>query len=870
VVASSPAALRALIVEDLEDDCALLLAELKRGGYAPDHRRVDTADDLEAALVEREWDIVFGDYTIPGFSGTEALAQVRRHTTEIPFIFLSGTIGEDVAVSAMRAGAQDYIMKDNLKRLLPAVERSLEEFEVRRASIRAEAEQHVLETRFRKVLGAAADAIIAVDEGQRITLFNRGAKQLFGYRAREVLGQPLDLLIPARFHHVHRQHVQESAVESDGARPMNPAREVFGLRRDGSEFPAEASISKLVEDGRAAYLVILRDITERKRAEMELRLLHGIAQDAGAAADIGGALAVAMARVCEIDQWNVGEAWLPDTESGRMVLSGAWHCGEPGLEAFHRESHCVGLDEGLIGRGWATRECVWSPDLATDPVFRRQALARAAELKSGLAVPVRDDAGVIAVLAFFSRHHRPVDPRSTRLMTSVSAQLGTLLQRKRIEQRLQHMAHHDSLTGLPNRVLFMDRLQQGLREAERRGRMLAVAFLDLDRFKAVNDSLGHAIGDQLLCQVAAILSAALRCGDSVARVAGDEFTFVLNDLKSIDEVARIARRILDSLSQPIAAGGHTLFINASMGVSLFPADDRNAEKLLRNADIAMYGAKERGRGSFQFFSAEMAAEAKARLDLEYDLRNALAQDELLLHYQPVVDLSRGCVEGVEALMRWQRADGRLISPAEFIPVAEDSGLIDSLGHWALETACRQWRGRRNPQGERCRIAVNVSPRQFYHGKLTQVVRDVVTQTGFDPCDLDLEITESVLIGNADTTLEVMRELGELGVRFSIDDFGTGYSSFSYLKRLPIGRVKIDRVFVSDVPADANDAAIVAAIISMARSLGLEVIAEGVETREQAEYLVSCGCTRMQGFLFWRPLPAPTVGEIIDSETIAVT
>jgi diguanylate cyclase (GGDEF)-like protein/PAS domain S-box-containing protein len=429
-----------------------------------------------------------------------------------------------------------------------------------------------------------------------------------------------------------------------------------------------------------------------------------------------------------------------------------------------------------------------------------------------------------------------------------------ITRRKQVEAQLNDLAHYDALTGLPNRRLFTNLLPKALARAGRSNRMVALLFLDLDRFKRINDTLGHACADLLLKAFGAKLLGCVRTTDTVSRLGGDEFTIILEDLPCSDEAMLVARRILDALAVPFTIEGREVFVASSIGIALFPSDGQDADSLMVNADAAMYAAKER-RGSFQFYAPDMNNRADERLRLETGLRHALQRREFVLHYQPQIDVRSGAIVGVEALVRWQHPDRGLVPPNDFIPLAEDTGLIVPIGEWVLRTACAQvmaWQADGRPP---LRLAVNLSNRQFLQPDLVEMICRIVKETGFDPHCLELELTESLLIRNMERTIDVLQSLHGLGIRLSIDDFGTGYSSLGYLKHLPVHALKIDQSFVRHVTTNAKDASIVKAIIALARSLNLEVIAEGVETEQQGAVLQTEQCFEMQGYYFSRPVPA---------------
>ena len=436
-------------------------------------------------------------------------------------------------------------------------------------------------------------------------------------------------------------------------------------------------------------------------------------------------------------------------------------------------------------------------------------------------------------------------------------------ERMQTQEKLEFMAQHDALTKLPNRVLLLDRLTQSVARARWRQRMVAVLFVDLDRFKTINDTLGHEAGDQLLQQLGARFSHNVREGDTVARFGGDEFIILLSDVANDKDSVQVAQKILDALKAPFLIQNQSLYITASIGISLAPNDGEDAATLLKHADIAMYRAKELGKNTYQFYSAEMSARAFERLSLENSLRHALERNEFVLHYQPQFDVTTGRIFGVEALLRWQHPDFGLVPPADFISLLEETGLIVPTGEWVLEAAGRQMQAWHVAGHRQLQLAVNLSPRQVLSGALLETVRRVLKYIPDKTGWLELEITEGLLVQQSQALMETFDTLRALGVKLAVDDFGTGYSSLAYLRRLPIDSLKIDRSFVRDVPGDADDSAITTTIIAMARSLRLEVIAEGVENAAQRDFLSAHGCQRMQGYLFARPVPPQGLSRMLE-------
>ncbi len=432
---------------------------------------------------------------------------------------------------------------------------------------------------------------------------------------------------------------------------------------------------------------------------------------------------------------------------------------------------------------------------------------------------------------------------------------GIAIERQRTEQRIRHMAHHDELTGLPNRALLHDRMTQALGQARRTGRPVAVLFLDLDGFKYINDSLGHAVGDRLLRAVAGRLQAIVREGDTVARLGGDEFVVMLVDLLQPEAAAPVAQEIVQALSRPMRADEHLLHVTASIGLSTFPADGDSAELLLRQADAAMYRAKARGRNGVQSYTRDMGLQAHQRVELQSALRLAVERGQFELHYQPQVDPASGRVVAVEALIRWPHPTLGLVSPDRFIPLAEETGLIVPIGRWVLNRACRQLQAWHAAGHTRLVMAVNLSARQFAADDIPLLVHDTLVEYGLPPQSLELELTETALMHNAESVLATLLALKAIGVVLALDDFGTGYSSLNHLRRFPIDAIKIDKSFTAEIAVNDSTASIIRAIVELARSLGVQTVAEGVESDEQLQLLAALQCDRLQGYRLGRPAPA---------------
>ncbi|MEJ7871980.1 MAG: EAL domain-containing protein [Rubrobacteraceae bacterium] len=691
---------------------------------------------------------------------------------------------------------------------------------------REEEERRRSEELFRNALAEqASDIVTIVGADGTVRYVSPSIKNVLLTRPEEMLGKNLSSF-------VHPDDVERvlGAVAERASKPgVGKHIELRARHQDGSWRHLEAVGTNMLDDPSVRGVVVNAwDVTSRKRVEDELRL-----KDRAIAASSNGIIITdpnrpdnpiiyVNRRFEQITGYSSEEA----TGLNCRFLANADR-DQPGLDELR-----IAIQEG--------RE--WSGPLRN---YTKDGTLFWNEL---YIAPVRDEAGQIANFIGVQKD---------------------ITERKILEEQLAHQAFHDPLTDLPNRALFLDRLSHALERSKRRGDKVAVLFMDLDNFKVTNDSLGHEVGDELLIEVAGRLLACLRPTDTAARLGGDEFVVLLEDVEDTHEANRVAKRIAETLRLPLHIEGHELFVTTSIGIAFGRSDEDLPGSLLRNADLAMYRAKEAGKNSQAMFESGMNVRALERLQLEEDLRRALEREEFRVYYQPEVSLEDGRIMGFEALVRWEHPERGLVSPQEFIPVAEETGLIVPLGEWVLEEACRQAREwqEQNPSNLPLIMSVNLSARQFKQPGLAKSIAEVLRKHGLEPRGLILEITESMVVADVDSAIVTLRELRDLGVRIAIDDFGTGYSSLAYLKRFPVDYLKIDRSFVDGLGRDATDKGLVSAAITLAHTLGLEAVAEGVETAEQLEHLRELGCELAQGYYFWKPSPGETASEILAAQLL---
>jgi len=716
-----------------------------------------------------------------------------------------------------------------------------------------------------QVLEAMADGVLVADVQGRLLDCNRAARRVLGLGTLQPAAQAVDEVL---WEHPRVVAALRGELESRD-------REGVTLSVDDVSCSFDLQVSPLPDPRgcEVGRILVLRDVSDRKQAEEELdresarvRLMQQVAFAANEATSVRQALASCLRLVCESEGWDVGHVYFPSDGEARLVDAGLWYerCPERLAEVSASLRERPASTWSLAGSVFATREPEVLPDLGRAPQGPRTAAARAAGLASAAAFPVVLGREVPAVLEFASRTPIHDGPGLQRVLEHLGDVLGRVVERQRHEERIRDLAYYDGLTGLPNRQLFSQRLETALESAGRRGRHVALLFLDLDGFKTVNDTFGHSLGDRLLRQVADRFAAGVRCTDVVARPAihpqpvarlgGDEFTVLLSEVEAPEDAASVAQRLIETLVKPVSVDGREIFASTSVGIAVFPQDGNDAETLIRNADAAMYEAKAVGPGHYRFYTSSMNGANERRLLLGARLHGALERGDLSLVFQPLRHARSGEIEAVETLLRWNDAELGPVSPAEFIPVAERNGLIGPIGAWVLQRACGHMAAWRRAGVGLRRIAVNVSGCQLRADGLEESVDRALGEAGLPGSCLELEITESALTLDDPFARERLLALKERGVSLALDDFGTGYSSLTHLREFPIDRIKIDRSFVDGVGASREDAALISAVVAMAHGLRLHTVAEGVETEEQARFLTWRGCDELQGYLFSRPVP----------------
>ncbi len=976
--------LRILVVEDVPSDAELELRELRKGGLIFESRIVDTEAAFRRELDDFEPDIVLSDFSLPAFTGMKALAIARELRPDVPFMFVSGTIGEEIAVAALQSGATDYILKTNLKRFPSAVERAISEAEEKRARKQAEVRAGTMQVQFMmfmnhlpasayakdpegrfvfvnptfeamtgresgSILGKTAaeiypkeyvDAIVANDrevmaekrphrtvervtfggpdrfflvskfpilgsDGNvallggialditdrlnmeqalkiseerfrgivetteervwecdlqlRMTYNNPALMRLLGYEPTEMLGKSSVEILDVEDQEAHRKALEARIADQTGWRGV-----VLKARHtDGSIRWLESNGMPLFgENGLlSGFRGADRDVTQRIEQEHKLSRLSRIR-------DVLGSFSSAIIRLRQRDELmqefcriavEVGGmrmAWAGLVEDGALrVRPLASHGSVDGfldVLDFSIDTHVSERDTlDVTAVHQATQQIVNDiENSVTPPLWRAQALK--CGYRAAAALPFMSGDRVTAVGVLFSTEIHFFDDDQIKLLADLSADASIALERMEKQEHIDYLSYYDTISGVANRTLLLERLQQFLHEAKRNNRKLALMILDIERFRFVNDTMGRGAGDSLLKAVADRLLETHEA-ERVGRVGMNSFAIILPNVADELHASRLIEEKRHALTlNPFIIDGRELRMSARCGVTIFPDDDDDPEALMRNAEAALTRAKETGEAAI-YYTPKLNADVAERLALETKLRQALEQQQFVLHYQPKVDLESGQIESMEALLRWNDPESGLVAPGRFIPILEETGMIVDVGKWALTEAARVFRKWRQLGIPSRRIAVNVSQIQLRQRDFVDFVRDVLKEYGPE-AGIDIEITESLVMQDIDRCTEVLRALRDAGTHIAMDDFGTGYSSLSYLARLPIDALKIDRSFINTITENHDDVEIASAIISMAKSLGLKTIAEGVETQAQYDLLRSLGCEQVQGYLISRPVP----------------
>lgn len=816
-----------LVVEDQETDYRLLDRRLKAQLVNCETVWARTQDDLTAALPRHDWDLVITDYALPDTDIRRMLQLLIDVLPEVPIILLSGVIGEQPAIDLLHQGVEDFVRKDNPRRLGPAVRRALRNREESRARRKAQQALEDSEQRYRLLYEDLRRSEARLVEAQ--TVARIADWELAPDSDREHWSEAVYRLLELPDNTPAGPATWFDLIHPDDREEVMHALQT--ALREGTRYAAEYRVitprgnriwincqANPVQDAAGRFLRlsgVVQDVTARRRFEDEQRQATTVFENTAEGVyvtDAEGKILNVNPAFTEIMGYAI--------EDVRGKTPEMWRSGRHDEDFFRRMAQDLDAHGRWQGEIWNRRK-----DGSLFPEWLNISV-------------VRDDAGrIVNYVAVF---------------TDITAI-------KRSQEELEHLAHYDALTGLPNRLLLQARIAHAIEHARRAQSSLGLMFLDLDHFKNINDSFGHSAGDKLLRLVANRLIHCVRRDDTVARISGDEFVLLLESVNDAAKSARVAEKVLETFNEPFEFDGRSVHVSASMGICAYPRDGQDVQTLLRNADAAMYRAKEQGRMTYQFYTQELTARARERVMLESSLRRAATRGELCLVYQPLVSLADGRIQGVEGLLRWRHPEFGEVSPAKFIPVAEECGAIIAIGEWVLREACaqaRQWLEANVPFN---RIAVNVAGPQLRADFVGQVKR-ALQHNQLPAACLEFEVTENFITREVERGVAALEALRELGTLLAIDDFGTGYSSLSYLKRLPIDKLKIAQSFMRDIPHNADDVAIAEAIIALGRSLHLQVTAEGVETEEQATFLSQRGCDQAQGYLYSGPLDADAVAQ----------
>lgn len=854
---------RILIVEDSEDDAKLALRVLARGGFDPTYRRVQTAAELEAALAQEHWDALLSDFRMPGFTGMDALRIFRSTGLDIPFILISGTLGEESAVNAMKAGASDYVMKKSLARLAPALARELKETQMRAAHRQAREALTDSENRFRQMAENIRDVFFLQEAGSHRMLYISPAyEEIWGRSCDSLYTNPdswTEAIHPddrASTYEKYRNGMSTGSFELE-FRIVRPDGPICWI--DVRGFPVRDDAGKLVRIAGVA-----KDITERKAAQRTITrlnrvyaMLSGINTLIVRVSDRDRLFREACRVAVEAGGFRMTWIGIVDRSVMKLVPVASAGMDEEFLTALKdRFSSSEGslLENSIAARAIREKQSVVTNDLQNSPVLAFGKKYAESGIRSMAVLPLIVSDEAVGVLALYTSESEFFQEEELKLLTELAGDISFAIDHIDKQERLNYLAYYDVLTGLANRSLFLERVAQYMRSAVSGGHKLAIGLIDLERFKSINDSLGQPAGDALLKQVAQWLAHKAADANLLARLDADHFAIVLPQVLSDGNLVRLVENLMAAfLEHPFRLNDAVFRIGIKVGIALFPDDGSDADTLFRNAEAALKKAKASG-DRYLFYTQKMTDAVAGKLTLENQLRQALDKGEFVLHYQPKVNFVSGKVTSAEALIRWNDPRTGLVPPGRFISVLEETGLIYEVGRWALRQAIQDYLRWRSAGLAAVRIAVNVSALQLRNINFIDEIKQVISLDAHASDGLELEITESVIMDDVEHNIASLQAIRAMGATIAIDDFGTGFSSLSYLARLPVDTLKIDRSFVIDMTAGPQGLALVSTIIDLARALNLKVVAEGVETEEQSRLLRLLNCDEIQGFLFSVPVP----------------
>ncbi len=917
--------IRVMLIDDDEED--YFLTKCLFDDFKDNHYKLEWTIDGKKALdviKSGQHDVYLLDYRLGKYDGLEILREAIAGGCTAPIILLTGQNDKEVDLEAMQAGAADYLVKGDFE--APLLERVIR-YSIQHA--RSLEKMQTSEMRFRSVIQSASDAIFLVNYSGSIILWNNAAKKIFGYTEKEILGKPATLLMGEKYARKATETGLGKTMEQILAPLAGKIIQGLGRRKDQSEFPLELAGSIWETNEGSFYTAIIRDITERQKADESLKAseeryrdLFENANDTIYIHDLQGkfisvnqtgekmfgytreeSLNLNIAQIVAPEELERAKSQIAAKVSGQKSSSYELACiRKDGQKVTFEVNSRVIFDQGQpvavqgIARDISDRKKAeaerdrlynFSNDLLAtiafdgtllhiNPAWEKILGYKTSELcgKSINEITHYDDQATNELeakrlfkgqnVSYESRllckdgSHRWILWNVTPIVAEqISYVVGrNITERKIVEEALEYSALYDTLTNLPNRTHFMKYLQDAIEGYEKDSNCgFGVLFLDLDRFKIINDGLGHLIGDKLLVAIADRIKCVLRPGDIVARLGGDEFTLLIHNVKAVGDATKVAERIQKHLSKPFKLDNYEVFSSASIGIIISDETKRSPEDFLRDADSAMYRAKDSGKARYEIFDQEMYVRNMNLLQVETDLRKAIERNEFRIYYQPIICLRSGEIKEFEALIRWEHPQYGLIPPQEFICIAEETGLIIQIGELVLKEACQQTKLWQNtfPHRKNLAISVNLSTKQLMHPSLSPQVKEILARTNLAPNFLKLEVTESTVMENSETALDVLNELSSLGISFSTDDFGTGYSSLSYLHQFPFKRIKIDRSFIGKMDTDRKSEAIVRTILMLGENLGIEVVAEGIENQAQLEKLQLLGCIMGQGYLFSKPV-----------------